>query len=542
MSTSGTDAVAVAVAPAKRPPINKYACACALLASMNSVLLGYGRFGCVHCSSLVGHRYDRADISVMSGAQLFMKEDLKITDTQIEILAGVINIYSLFGSLAAGLTSDWLGRRYTMVLAAAIFFTGALLMGLAPDYGLLMVGRFVAGIGVGFALMIAPVYTAEVAPTSARGFLTSFPEVFNNFGILLGYVSNFAFARLPVHLSWRAMFLVGAVPPVFLGVAVLAMPESPRWLVMRGRIDDARRVLQKTSDSPAEAEERLLDIKKVVGIPEGVSDADDVSAIVRANNKQGSLHDGVWKELLINPSRPVRRMLMAGLGLMFIQQATGVDCVVMYSPRVFERAGIKSKTNSLGASMAVGACKTFFIPISTLLLDRIGRRPLLLASGGGMAIFLFTLATSLHMMDRRPEGEAAALGAVSIAAMLSFVASFASGLGPVAWVYCSEIYPLRLRAQAAAIGTGLNRIMSGATTMSFLSLSNTITIAGSFYLYACIAAAGWVFMYFFLPETMGKSLEDTVKLFGKDADDEDVGDSRRHGPSQKPSTELSAQQ
>nr|CAB3501728.1 unnamed protein product [Digitaria exilis] len=523
MSTDADATVPAAMAPAKRAPINKYAFACALLASMNSVLLGY-------------------DISVMSGAQLFMKEDLKITDTQIEILAGVINIYSLFGSLAAGVTSDWLGRRYTMVLAAAIFFTGALLMGLAPSYALLMVGRFVAGIGVGFALMIAPVYTAEVAPTSARGFLTSFPEVFNNFGILLGYVSNFAFARLPVHLSWRAMFLVGAVPPVFLGVAVLAMPESPRWLVMRGRIDDARRVLQRTSDSHGEAEERLRDIKKVVGIPDDVSDADDMAAIVRVRNKVSRSSDGggVWKELLINPSRPVRRMLVAGLGLMFIQQATGVDCVVMYSPRVFERAGIKSKTNSLGASMAVGACKTFFIPISTLLLDRIGRRPLLLASGGGMAIFLFTLATSLHMMDRRPEGkETAALGAVSIAAMLSFVASFASGLGPVAWVYCSEIYPLRLRAQAAAIGTGLNRIMSGATTMSFLSLSNAITIAGSFYLYACIAAAGWVFMYLFLPETMGKSLEDTAKLFGKDADDEDAAPAaggRRERS--KPSAEL----
>ncbi|KAF8776189.1 hypothetical protein HU200_003882 [Digitaria exilis] len=534
MSTDADATVPAAMAPAKRAPINKYAFACALLASMNSVLLGYG-------ASYVRSSHSTY-ISVMSGAQLFMKEDLKITDTQIEILAGVINIYSLFGSLAAGVTSDWLGRRYTMVLAAAIFFTGALLMGLAPSYALLMVGRFVAGIGVGFALMIAPVYTAEVAPTSARGFLTSFPEVFNNFGILLGYVSNFAFARLPVHLSWRAMFLVGAVPPVFLGVAVLAMPESPRWLVMRGRIDDARRVLQRTSDSHGEAEERLRDIKKVVGIPDDVSDADDMAAIVRVRNKVSRSSDGggVWKELLINPSRPVRRMLVAGLGLMFIQQATGVDCVVMYSPRVFERAGIKSKTNSLGASMAVGACKTFFIPISTLLLDRIGRRPLLLASGGGMAIFLFTLATSLHMMDRRPEGkETAALGAVSIAAMLSFVASFASGLGPVAWVYCSEIYPLRLRAQAAAIGTGLNRIMSGATTMSFLSLSNAITIAGSFYLYACIAAAGWVFMYLFLPETMGKSLEDTAKLFGKDADDEDAAPAaggRRERS--KPSAEL----
>ncbi|VAI08772.1 unnamed protein product [Triticum turgidum subsp. durum] len=481
-----------------------------------------------------------ADISVMSGAQLFMKEDLKITDTQIEILAGIISIYSLLGSLMAGLTSDWLGRRYTMVLAAAIFFTGALLMGLAPNYAFLMAGRFVAGIGVGYALMIAPVYTAEVAPTSSRGFLTTFPEVFNNFGILLGYVSNFAFARLPVHLSWRAMFLVGAVPPVFLGFAVLAMPESPRWLVMRGRIEDARRVLLRTSDSPEEAEERLLDIKKVVGIPADATDADDVVAIVRAN--ETARGQGVWKELLINPSRPVRRMLVAGLGLMFIQQATGVDCVVMYSPRVFEKAGMKNRTNSLGASMAVGACKTFFIPIATLLLDRVGRRPLLLASGGGMAIFLFTLATSLLMLDRRPESEAKALGAVSIVAMLSFVASFASGLGPVAWVYCSEIYPLRLRAQAAAIGTGLNRLMGGATTMSFLSLSEAITIAGSFYLYACVAAAGWVFMYFFLPETMGQSLEDTGKLFGKDMDDGDTDDGGVVHHERKRSTELITQQ
>jgi len=227
---------------------------------------------------------------------------------------------------------------------------------------------------------------------------------------------------------------------------------------------------------------------------------------------------------------------------MFIQQATGVDCVVMYSPRVFEKAGMKNRNNSLGASMAVGACKTFFIPIATLLLDRVGRRPLLLASGGGMAIFLFTLATSLLMLDRRPESEAKALGAVSIAAMLSFVASFASGLGPVAWVYCSEIYPLRLRAQAAAIGTGLNRLMGGATTMSFLSLSEAITIAGSFYLYACIAAAGWVFMYFFLPETMGQSLEDTGKLFGKDMDDDDDvvddGAAVRHERKRSTETEL----
>ncbi|RLN19720.1 polyol transporter 5-like [Panicum miliaceum] len=300
-----SDGIPAAEAPAKRPPLNKYALACAILASMNSILLGY-------------------DVSVMSGAQLFMKQDLKITDTKIEILAGIINIYSLVGSLAAGRTSDWIGRRYTMVLAAAIFFAGALIMGLAPSYAVLMLGRFVAGVGVGYALMIAPVYTAEVAPT------------------------------LPVHLSWRVMFLVGAVPPVFLALGVLAMPESPRWLVMQGRIGDARRVLAKTSDSPAEAEERLADIKKAIGIPEGVGDDNDDVVVVARKNK-GTHGEGVWRDLLLRPTPPVRRILIACLGLQFFQQASGIDSVVLYSPRVFQKAGLQSDSNSFGATMAVGA-------------------------------------------------------------------------------------------------------------------------------------------------------------------------------------------
>ena len=271
---------------------------------------------------------DRADVSVMSGAQIFMKKDLKITDTEIELLAGIINIFSLVGSLAAGRTSDWIGRRYTMVLAAVIFFAGALIMGLAPGYAVLMVGRFVAGVGVGYALMIAPVYTAEVAPTSARGLLTSFPEVFINTGVLLGYISNYAFHSLPVHISWRAMFLAGAVPPVFLAIGVLAMPESPRWLVMQGRIGDARRVLQKTSNSPEEAVERLADIMSAVGIPEGMSDdSDEVVAIVRKN--KGTHGEGVLRDLLLHPTPPVRRILIACLGLQFFQQASGIDSVVL---------------------------------------------------------------------------------------------------------------------------------------------------------------------------------------------------------------------
>uniref|UniRef100_A0A2P2KV19 Uncharacterized protein MANES_15G165100 n=1 Tax=Rhizophora mucronata TaxID=61149 RepID=A0A2P2KV19_RHIMU len=149
--------------PPKKPKRNKYAIACAVLASMTSILLGY-------------------DIGVMSGASLFIKDDLKINDVQVEVLAGTLNIYSLVGSAAAGRTSDWIGRRYTIVVAGAIFFAGAILMGFATNYAFLMVARFVAGVGVGYALMIAPVYTAEVSPASIRGFLTSFPEVCIVFG------------------------------------------------------------------------------------------------------------------------------------------------------------------------------------------------------------------------------------------------------------------------------------------------------------------------------------------------------------------------
>ncbi|KAI7742129.1 hypothetical protein M8C21_003533, partial [Ambrosia artemisiifolia] len=265
--------------PPKPPKRNKYAFACAMLASMTSVLLGY-------------------DIGVMSGAQKYIQRDLHFSDGQIEILVGIMNLYSLIGSAAAGRTSDWIGRRYTIVLAGAIFFLGAILMGFATNYAFLMVGRFVAGVGVGYALMIAPVYTAEVSPASARGFLTSFPEVFINAGILLGYVSNYGFSKLPLHLGWRFMLGVGAIPSIFLALGVLGMPESPRWLVMQGRLGDAKRVLDKTSDSLEESKLRLADIKEAAGIPE---DCDE--DIVQVSKQ--SHGEGIWKELLIHPTPTV---------------------------------------------------------------------------------------------------------------------------------------------------------------------------------------------------------------------------------------------
>ncbi|CAO2813441.1 unnamed protein product [Amaranthus hypochondriacus] len=475
--------------PIKKPPKrNMFAFACASLASMTSVLLGY-------------------DIGVMSGAAIYIQKDWNLSDTKIQFLVGTLNIYSLFGSFAAGRTSDWIGRRYTVVLAGGIFFVGALLMGFATNYAFLMVGRFVAGIGVGYALMIAPVYTAEVSPASSRGFLTSFPEVFINAGILFGYVSNVAFMKLGTNLNWRLMLGVSAIPSVFLALGVLAMPESPRWLVMQGRLADATKVLLRTSDSPQEAQLRLRDIKEAVGIP--LECNDDIVVVDKSKKNSGQ---GVWKELLINPTPAVRRVLIAGIGIHFFQQASGIDAVVLYSPRIFGKAGITSDMNKLRATVAVGFVKTMFILVATFTLDKFGRRPLLLTSVGGMIIALITLATSLTVIDHSHDKVMWAI-ALCITMVCAYVAAFSIGLGPITWVYSSEVFPLRLRAQGTSIGVAVNRVISGIISSFFLSLSNGITTGGAFFLFAGIAIIAWFFFFTFLPETQGRTLENMDELF-----------------------------
>ncbi|TVU50048.1 hypothetical protein EJB05_01402 [Eragrostis curvula] len=450
---------------------NNYPLFCTVLASMTSVLMGY-------------------NVGVMSGAQMFMVEDLGLSDRQIEVLSGVINVYSLVGALLAGWTSDRLGRRLTIVLSNVFFLIGALAMAVAGGYAVLMAGRFVAGIGAGYALVIAPVYVAEIAPASSRGFLMSIPEILINCGLMLSYVSNFAFSGLPVHLSWRVMFAAGAVPTVFLAAGVLTMPESPRWLAMKGRPGEAKAVLDKTSDTPAEAEQRLLEIEEVLkgGVTSG---------------------GGAWKEVATKAS--VRRVLAVVLTLQFLQQASGIYSVVQYGPRMLAKAGITSKSVLLGLNILFGVAKAGSILVAMALADRVGRRLLMLVSTAGMTASLLVLGSLFAAFAGAKDDVAVA--AVSLAALLAFVVSFSVGYGPLSWVYSAEILPLRLRGQGAGLSTAMNRLMSGVVTMTFISLYQAITMAGAFYLYAAMAAAAFVFIYTCLPETRGRSLEDMEELF-----------------------------
>ena len=163
---------------------------------------------------------------------IFIKEGLKVNDTQISVLAGILNVCALVGSLAVGRTSDLLGRRYTIVLASIMFLDGSVLMGYALNYPIMLTGRCTAGVGVGYALMIAPVYSAEISSPKSRGFITSLPELGISTRILTGYLTNYFMAALPLKLGWRLMLGIATVPSLGLAIGILRMPESPRWLVM----------------------------------------------------------------------------------------------------------------------------------------------------------------------------------------------------------------------------------------------------------------------------------------------------------------------
>ncbi|KAJ1401508.1 Sugar/inositol transporter [Sesbania bispinosa] len=455
------------------------------------------------------------DTGVMSGAMIFIKDDLGISDIQQEVLAGILNLCALVGSLAAGRTSDYIGRRYTIFLASVLFMLGAVLMGYGPNYAILMAGRCVVGMDVGFALMIAPVYSAEISSASSRGFLTSLPELCIGIGILIGYISNYFLGKLTLKLGWRLMLGIAAFPSIVLALGILTMPESPRWLVMQGQLGNAKKVLLQVSNTTQEAELRFKEIKVAAGFDENCHD--DVVKL-----RQKSHHgEGVWKDLLLRPTPCVRWMLIAAVGIHFFEHATGIEAVMLYSPRIFRKAGVTSKDKLLLATIGVGLTKITFLIMASFLLDRVGRRRLLQISTGGMICGLTLLGFSLTMVEHSKEKALWALS-LSIVATYSYVALFNIGLGPVTWVYSSEIFPLKLRAQGASIGVAVNRIMNAIVSMSFISIYKAITIGGSFFMYASISVLAWVFFYVFLPETKGKALEEMEMVFSKKSSGKNV--------------------
>jgi sugar porter (SP) family MFS transporter len=412
------------------------------------------------------------DIGVISGAILFIKKAFSLSAGMEEIVVSSVLLGSLAGAMAGGILADRLGRRKLLIVTAIVFGLGAVGAALAPGTAWLITARIIAGVAIGIASFVAPLYISEIAPVAIRGKLVSINQVALTSGIVISYLIDYAFAGSQ---AWRWMFAMAVIPAAAFGIGLIFIPNSPRWLAARGHDEQARAVLK-----------RIRAPNKVEG---------ELDQIQQSVKKQ----KGSWSELF----RPLLRMAMiVGVGLAVAQQITGINTVIYYAPTIFKFAGLSSASSAILASVGVGVVNVVLTLVAMQLIDRVGRRPLLLISLAGMTISLGVLGLAFSLPQLT-----GSLGWIAVASLMVYVGSFAVGLGPVFWLILSEIYPLAIRGRAMSVGTIANWGANLIVALSFLTLTQVMGKAATFWLYGAVSIGAWLFAFFLVPETKGKTLE-----------------------------------
>ena len=422
--------------------------------------------------SAIGGMLFGYDIGVISGAILFIKNEFHLSATMEEIVVSSVLLGSLAGAGAGGMLADRLGRRRLSIATAVIFGLGAIGAAFAPDTAWLIVARVIAGAAIGVASFVSPLYISEIAPVDIRGKLVSINQVALTCGIVISYLIDYAFAGSE---AWRWMFALAVVPAAGFAIGLIFIPDSPRWLAGRGHMDQARAVLQK------------------------IRSPDEVESEVKEIQSSASQQKGNWSELF----SPLLRMAMiVGIGLAIAQQITGINTVIYYAPTIFKFAGLSSSSSAILASVGVGVINVVLTVVAMQLIDRVGRRPLLLVSLAGMALSLSVLGGAFLLPQFK-----SILGWIAVGSLMTYVGFFAVGLGPVFWLILSEIYPLRIRGRAMSVGTVANWSANLIVALSFLTLTKVMGKPATFWLYAAVTIGAWFFAYFLVPETKGKTLE-----------------------------------
>jgi sugar porter (SP) family MFS transporter len=426
------------------------------------------------------------DTGVVSGALLFLKNEFGgLSSFQQELVTSLLLIGAMIGAFGAGRVADRIRRRPTILITAVIFVAGVLLAAFSPTFWTLLVARVVTGLAVGSASMTVPLYIGEMAPPRIRGALVSLNQLAITSGILASYLVDYGLAS---SANWRLMFGLAAIPAVMLFVGILTQAESPHWLIRQGREDEARRVLRRVREGDIDAE--VAEVKQVA--------AHKVSA----------------RDLL---ARSVRPALWVGVLMAIFQQITGINTVIYYAPTLLAGAGLGNSA-SLLANVVNGAVNVGMTIVAIRLLDRTGRRPLLLTGTAGMAVGMIITGLAFLGGDQL-HGWTAYLG---IAGLLIYTGSFAVGLGPVFWLMIAEIYPLRIRGQAMSVATIANWGANFVVTISFLTLLNAITPKGVFFLFAFLTLVALVYFAKRVPETKGRSLQEIERDLGAQMSEEGV--------------------
>ena len=417
------------------------------------------------------------DTGVISGALLFIRDDLHAGDFGQQAIVSALLLGAVVGAVVSGYLADAISRKWTKVCSGTVYVIGALGCALSVSVPMLVGFRFLLGLSVGTASFVAPMYIAEVAPPRVRGGLVSFNQLAVTTGILLAYLVNFAFTGVPG--DWRWMLGVAVLPGAALAIGMLTVPHTPRWLVQRGRRDEARAVLSRlrSGDPDADVDAELADVER--------ASADERGTGVRD---------------LLGPR--IRPLLLVGVGLALFQQFVGVNTVIYYAPTILSDTGLTNSA-SIAQTVFVGVTNVVFTVLAVLLLDRVGRRVLLLTGTAGLPVALLVLGAYFTFPFLSRSAPYLALGA-----LLLFIAAFAIGLGPVFWLMISEIFPIGVRSPAMSVSTVVNWAANFLVAATFLTLSGVITRQGVFYLYAGLAVLAIIFFATKVPETRGRSLED----------------------------------
>jgi sugar porter (SP) family MFS transporter len=432
------------------------------------------------------------DTGVISGALPFVADDFGLSSFMKSTVTSILLLGAALGAFLAGRLADVVGRKPTVVATAVVAAAGILVSILAPEVWTLVVGRVILGMGVGSASVVVPLYIGEVAPPAVRGRLVSLNQLAITVGILVAGLVDYFLADTA---NWRLMVGFALIPAVLLGVGVLTQPESPSWLIRHHREDEAREILRRFRDRPEDVE----------------AEVDEVHEVART--------EGTFPDIF---ARAVRPALVIGILLAVIQQVTGINTVIYYAPTLLQGAGLGTHA-AIFATVLVGLVNVLLTVAAILLLDRVGRRPLLLCGSAGMVVGLVVLGTvflggtDLH----GPE-----VG-IAIAALMFYVGAFAISLGPGVWLILSEIYPLRVRGQAMGVATIFNWVANFAVAISYLHLLD-VSEPGTFYGFALLTVMSGIFIWAKVPETKGRPLAEIERDLG--TTDADGGAGRVRAP------------
>jgi MFS transporter, SP family, galactose:H+ symporter len=409
------------------------------------------------------------DTSVISGAMFFLRTDFHLTDVQLEFAVGIALAGALIGAAVAGYCADRWGRRVTLLGTGVGFGAFAVLSGLATGLVTFSITRFFVGVCIGMASLVTPLYLAEMSPAKIRGALVSLNQLAITIGIAVAYFVDY---ELAASRNWRWMFISAVFPALVLILGMIFLPESPRWLARAGYRERALEGFRRLGRG-AEAEEELEEVERVL-----------------AEEQEGFA-------ILLQPG--FRIAAFVGIGLAVFQQITGVNTIIYYSPEILRMSGYPSAQAAIVAAGIIGLVNVLITIVSIFLVDRLGRRFLLLLGTAGMGVALTLVGLAFQ---RRTTGKAV------FYAVVVYIVFFGIGLGPVVWLLISEIYPTKIRGKAMSLATltvwGANWVVAG----TFLSLIHGVGFSGTFWIYAVICLFAFLFCLAFVPETKNKSLED----------------------------------